>query len=61
MKFNKKEGRGEDASIPLRSGNKIIMGGRGREGPGWESRGGGQKGTGSGMGGGGRQERSPED
>jgi hypothetical protein len=28
-----------DASNPLRSGNKIIMGGRGREEPGRESRG----------------------
>ena len=35
-KFNKKEGPSEDASIPLRRGNKIIMGGRGREEPGWK-------------------------
>jgi len=27
----KKEGSSEDASIPLRRGNKIIMEGRGRE------------------------------
>jgi hypothetical protein len=33
MKFNKKEGPSEDASVPLRSGEKIIMGGRGRERP----------------------------
>ena len=25
-----------DTPIPLRRGNKIIMGGRRREGPGWE-------------------------
>jgi hypothetical protein len=36
MKPNKKGGPSVDASIPLRRGNKIIMGGRGREGPGWE-------------------------
>ena len=30
-KLNKKEGPSEDASIPLRRGNKIIMGGRRRE------------------------------
>jgi hypothetical protein len=29
-KLNKKEGPNEDASIPLRRGNKIITGGRGR-------------------------------
>ena len=29
----------EDASIALRRVKKIITGGRGREGPGWESRG----------------------
>jgi len=33
-KLNKNEGQSVDASIPLRRGNKIIMGGRGREGPG---------------------------
>ena len=32
-KFNKKEGPSEDASVPLRMGNKIIMGGSEREGP----------------------------
>jgi hypothetical protein len=35
-KPNKKEDPSEDASILLRRGNKIIMGARGREGPGWE-------------------------
>ena len=35
-KLNKKEGPSEDASIPLRRGNKIIMRGM-REGPKWES------------------------
>jgi hypothetical protein len=50
MKLNKNEGQSVYASIPLRKGNKIITGGRGREGPEWE-RGEGQKaGTGSGMG-----------
>jgi hypothetical protein len=29
-KLNKKQGPSEDVSIPLRRGNKIIMGGRGR-------------------------------
>lgn len=38
MKFNKKEGPREDASIPLRKENKIIMRGRGRERSGWERR-----------------------
>jgi hypothetical protein len=33
MKLNKTEGQSMDAPIPLR-GNKIMMGGRGREGPG---------------------------
>jgi hypothetical protein len=39
--LNKMEGLSGDASIPLRRGNKIIMGGRGKVGSGW----GGQKGT----------------
>ena len=43
MKLNKKEGPSVDASIPLRRGNKIITGGRGREGPGWEREGGRKK------------------
>jgi len=50
MKLNKREDQGVDASILLRRGNKIIMGGRGREGP-WRERGGrGKGGAGSGMG-----------
>jgi hypothetical protein len=36
MKLNKGEGPSEDTSIPLRRESKIIMGGRGMEGPGWE-------------------------
>jgi hypothetical protein len=32
-KLNKKEGPSEDASILIRMGNIIIMGGRGKEGP----------------------------
>ena len=36
MKLNKKEGQSVDASIPLRRRNRIIMRGRGREGPGRE-------------------------
>ena len=36
MKINKKEGPSVDASILLRRGKKIIMGGRGRERLGWE-------------------------
>ena len=47
MKFNKKEGQSVDASIPIRRGNKITMGGRGRERGIWVGRG-----TESGMGGG---------
>ena len=35
-KLNKKEGPSEDASIPLRRGNKIVMGDRGRKGTVWE-------------------------
>jgi hypothetical protein len=34
-KFNKKEGPSEDASNILRRGNKIIIGDRERERPGW--------------------------
>ena len=44
MKLNKKEGQSVNASMPLRRGNKIITGGRGREGPGWVRKGGGKKG-----------------
>jgi hypothetical protein len=36
MKFNKKEVPSVDASISFRKGNKIITGGKGRVGPGWE-------------------------
>ena len=35
-KLNEKEGPSEDASIPLRRENKIIMEGRRREGLGWK-------------------------
>jgi hypothetical protein len=35
QKFNKKKGLREKASISHRSGNKIIMGSRGREGSEW--------------------------
>ena len=31
-KYKKKKGPSEDVSIPLKRGNKIIMGGRRREG-----------------------------
>ena len=37
-------GASKDASIPLRRGNKIITGDRGREEPGWEMGEGGEKG-----------------
>jgi hypothetical protein len=39
-KCNKQKGPSVDATVPLRRGKEIIMGGRGRVGPGWESRGG---------------------
>ena len=42
-KFNKKEGPSEDASIPLRRENKIIMGGRGSEELGWKTGGRGER------------------
>ena len=35
-KLNIKEGPRKDASISLRRGNKIVMEGRRRNGPGWE-------------------------
>ena len=38
MKLNKKEDPSVDASIPLRRGNKIIIGARRGERPGWERR-----------------------
>jgi hypothetical protein len=43
-KFNEKEGQSEDASIPFRRRNKIMMRGRRREGPKWESGGKGERG-----------------
>ena len=36
MKLNKKKGQSVDASIPLRRGNEIILGVRGRERSRWE-------------------------
>jgi len=36
MKLNKKKGSSVEAPIPLRKWKKRIMGGRGREEPGWE-------------------------
>jgi hypothetical protein len=41
-KVNKPKGQSEDASIPLGRQRKVIIGGKGREGPGWEV--GGEKG-----------------
>jgi hypothetical protein len=41
MKVNK-EGQSVDASNPLKRGNKIIIGGRAREGPARERGGGGK-------------------
>jgi hypothetical protein len=46
MNFNKKEDPNVNTSILLRRRNKIITRGRGREGPGWERREGGELGTG---------------
>jgi hypothetical protein len=40
---NKLKGTSEDASIPLGREKKAISGDRGREGPGWEKRQGGEK------------------
>jgi len=45
MTFNKKEGPSMDASVLLRRGYKIIVGGRGREGPGWKRGRGGKNGV----------------
>ena len=45
MKLNKKEGSSIDVSVLLRQGNKIITGGKGREGPGREREGRGIKGS----------------
>jgi len=43
MMLNMKKGPSEDASVPLSRRNKIIMGDRGRERPGWEMGGGGKR------------------
>ena len=50
MNLKRKENQRVDVSVLLRRGNKIIMRGRGREGPGRERGGGGKRGAGSGMG-----------
>jgi hypothetical protein len=44
--FNKKEGSREDVLIPLRRGNKIIIGGKRREEPGRKRDREGKRGTG---------------
>jgi hypothetical protein len=53
MKLKKKQDQSVGASVLLKSENKIITSGRGREWPGREREEGGKKGPGSGMGGGG--------
>ena len=58
-KLNKMGGPSEDSSIPLRRGNKIVMGDRGREGSQWEMRG-EEKNQGNRVRYGTRQKRSPE-
>jgi hypothetical protein len=50
VKLKKKEDQSGDAAVPLRRGNKIIMGSRGRYRPGRKSGGEGKRGPGSGMG-----------
>ena len=45
MKLNKKEDQSVDASVLLKRENKIIMGGRGREGSRRERGGGGKSGA----------------
>jgi hypothetical protein len=51
MKLNKEKDKSMCVSILPRKGNRIIRGGRGREGPGRERGGGGEKrGAGSGIG-----------
>jgi hypothetical protein len=42
MKLSKKGGQTVDVSVTIRRGNKVIMSGRGREGPEWERRWGGR-------------------
>ena len=59
-KFKKKEGPSEDASNPLRMGDKIVTGGRGR-GDLVGNRHGEDKGTASGMGETGEKSRAQED
>jgi hypothetical protein len=54
-KFNKKTCPSEDDSIPLRRENKIVMGSKGRERPGWERGEEEENGSGSGRGGGQRE------
>jgi hypothetical protein len=49
MKPKKKEDQRVETSILLRRGNRIIMRGRGREGPGSERGGRGKRRSGSGM------------
>jgi hypothetical protein len=56
-KLNKKDRPSENASIPLRRENKVIVGGRGMERH--ECEGAGSRGTGSGVGR--KQKKSPED
>ena len=48
-KFNKKEGQSVDASILLRTLNKIIIGRKGRERPRWKMGGRGEKWAKAGM------------
>jgi hypothetical protein len=50
MKLKKTEDQSVDASVLLRRANKIIMGGKGREGPRRESGQGGKRWTRSGVG-----------
>jgi hypothetical protein len=49
IKLNKKEDQNVDSSTTLRRGNKIITGGRGREGPGRKRGEGGESEAESGM------------
>ena len=58
-KLNKKKGQSMAASISLRRGKKIIIGGKGREGPKWGEKGERKGGMGSSMGRD-RRERDPE-
>ena len=58
-KLYKTKGPSVDTSIPLRKGNKIITGGRGREIPLCERGGGRKKGSGSAIGETGEKPRGP--